>query len=257
MKLYFDKRLKDPTYYAQQGIRNGKKTTTKNIKNFGKHSELLKITDDPETYVRSEIEKMNEEYRVGKVSFHLTADFNKKVRPSSDDASGSNSMNIGYFFLQDIMKGLNLKSFFEKSTDSRKNKFDCFTILRFLIYARIMNPTSKYATCNHLDSFYEKPDFDYQHVLRFMDILADNYKEYLTWLYKNSNSIVKRDTSVLYYDCTNFYFECEQPDEDIIDEVTGEVITGLRKYGLSKENRPNPIVEMGLFMDRQGIPTDS
>ena len=66
MKLYYDKRLKDPTYYAQQGIRNGKKTTTRNVKNFGKHSELLKITDDPEAYVREEIKKMNEEYRIGR-----------------------------------------------------------------------------------------------------------------------------------------------------------------------------------------------
>lgn len=77
---------------------------------------------------------------------------------------------------------------------------------------------------------------------------------YLTWLYKNSSSIVKRNTSVLYYDCTNFYCECEQPDENIVDEVTGEVINGLRRFGLCKEHRPNPIVKMGLFMDSRGIP---
>ena len=77
MKLYYDKRLKDPTYYAQQGIRIGKKTTTKNVKKFGKHSELLKITDDPLAYVKAEIEKMNEEQRVEKVSYELTADINE------------------------------------------------------------------------------------------------------------------------------------------------------------------------------------
>lgn len=254
MKLYFDKRLKDPTYYAQQGIRNGKKTTTRNVKNFGKHSELLKITDDPEAYVREEIRKMNEEYRVGKVTFNLTADFNEKVKSTELEASSSNWVNIGYFFLQNIMKHLSLKEFFRQKTDTRRVTYDCFTISRFLTYARILDPSSKLATWNRRDSYYEQPDFDYQHILRFMDLLENNYDDYLMWLFKYSNSIVKRDTSVLYYDCTNFYFECEQPDEDIVDEVTGEVIHGLRKYGLSKEHRPNPIVEMGLFMDSRGIP---
>lgn len=254
MKLYFDKRLKDPTYYAQQGIRNGKKTTTKNVKNFGKHSELLKITDDPEAYVREEIKKMNEEYRVGRVSFQLNADFNEKVKHTTRESSASTWVNIGYFILQHIMKELNLKEFFQQKNSDRKITYDCFTILRFLTYARILDPSSKYATWDRLPSYYEQPDFDYQHILRFMDMFEKNYDDYLSWLYKNSNSIVKRDTSILYYDCTNFYFECEQPDEDFIDEVTGEIINGLRKFGLSKENRPNPIVEMGLFMDRQGIP---
>ena len=87
MKLYYDKRLKDPTYYAQQGIRIGKKTTTKNVKKFGKHSELLKVTDDPLAYVKAEIEKMNEEYRVGKVSSEGKADFNERVRRSDAAAS--------------------------------------------------------------------------------------------------------------------------------------------------------------------------
>lgn len=106
MKLYYDKRLKDPTYYAQQGIRNGKKTTTRNVKNFGKHSELLKITDDPEAYVREEIKKMNEEYRIGRVTFNLTADFNEKVKHTQDAASASNWVNIGYFFCSTLWKVL-------------------------------------------------------------------------------------------------------------------------------------------------------
>src|SRR5574344_1984174 len=79
LKLYFDKRLKDPTYYGQQGFRNGKKVTSKNINNFGKHSERLKITDDPEAYVREEIRKWNEEYRSGKIEYTLSADFNQRV----------------------------------------------------------------------------------------------------------------------------------------------------------------------------------
>ena len=254
MKLFYDKRSKDPTYYAQLGIRNGKKTTTRNIKNFGKHSDLLKITNDPLAYVKEEIRKMNEEYRVGRVTFDLTADFNERVRHSDDEASSPTWVNTGYFFLQYIMKDLKLKEFFKHITADRKITFDCYTVSRFLIYARILDPTSKFATWGRLSSYYEQPSFDYQHILRFMDLLAENYDGYLTWLYKNSNSTVKRDTSVLYYDCTNFYCECGQPDEDVVDEVTGEIINGLRKFGISKEHRPNPIVEMGLFIDSRGIP---
>lgn len=254
MKLFYNKNSKDPIYYAQQGIRNGTKTTTRNVRKFGKHSELLKITDDPLAYVKEEIRKMNEEYRVGKVDFAISADFNERVKHSSDTASSSNWLNIGYFFLQAFLGKLRLQDFFREKTDGRRITFDCYTIHRFLTYARILDPLSKYAIWHKLDSYYEKPGFDYQHILRFMDLLEENYDDYLAWLYRQSNTIVKRDTSVLYYDCTNFYFECEQEDEDIVDEVTGEVMKGLRQYGRCKEHRPNPIVEMGLFMDSQGIP---
>ena len=254
MKLFYNKNSKDPIYYAQQGIRNGQKTTTRNVKKFGKHSELLKITDDPLAYVKEEIQKMNEEYRVGKVDFTLSADFNERVPHTQEAASSSTWLNIGYFFLQDLMKDLKLKDFFREKTLGRKVTFDCYTIHRFLTYARILDPLSKFATWHKLDTYYEKPGFDYQHILRFMDLLEENYDDYLAWLYQQSNSIVKRDASVLYYDCSNFYFECEQADEEVVDEVTGEVIRGMRQYGLSKEHRPNPIVEMGLFMDSRGIP---
>lgn len=254
MKLYYDKRLKDPNYYAQVGIRNGKKVSSKNVKNFGKHSELLKITDDPISYVKNEIKKMNEEYRVGKVSYSISADFNEKVKASIQEVSSSTWVNSGYLFLQYFMKDLKLKEFFTEICSDKKVTFDSYTIHRFLTYERILFPKSKLATSKNLSLYYENPSFDYQHILRFMDLLEEHHDEYLAWLYENSNSIVKRDTSVLYYDCTNFYFECEHADEEYIDEVTGEVIKGLRQYGVSKEHRPNPIIEMGLFMDKNGIP---
>ena len=254
MKLYYDKRLSDPTYYAQQGFRNGKKTTTKNIKKFGKHSELLKITDDPLAYVKEEIQKMNEEYRVGKVDYTLSTDFNQKVTGSSDDVSKSNWLNIGYFFLQFIFGQLCLKDFFAQKTQSKKITYDCYTIARFLTYARILDPCSKLATWDKLDTYYEAPNIDYQHILRFMDILEENDSEYLSWLYHNSHRVLERNPRILYYDCTNFYFECEKEDESVLDPVTGEVISGLRKFGVSKERRPNPLVEMGLVLDDRGIP---
>lgn len=254
MKLFYDKKAKDPTYYAQQGIRNGKKTTTRNVRNFGKHSELLKITDDPLAYVKKEIERMNEEYRAGRIEYDFKADFNERVESTDDEVSAAKDINIGYFYLQEVMQHLKLKDFFSNVTDGRKIRFDCYTILRFLTYARVLDPGSKYRTWERLEKYYERPSFGYHQILRCMDVLNDNYEEFLRWTYDNSDPAFKRDSSILYYDCTNFYFECEKEDDIVVDEVTGEIMCGLRRYGVSKEHRPNPIVEMGLFMDRKGIP---
>ncbi len=123
-----------------------------------------------------------------------------------------------------------------------------------MTYSRILEPDSKLGTYDHLHKYYEQPNFEYVHILRTMDILEQNYDEYISHLFHYSNRIVPRDTSVCYFDCTNYYFEIECNDEDYVDEVTGEFMKGLRKYGPSKEHRPNPLVEMGLFMDANGIP---
>ena len=254
MKLYYDKRLKDPTYYIQQGFRNGKKTTTKNIKRLGKHSELLLITDNPLEYAKNEVKKMNEEYRSGRFEFIVTMDFNERIPSTDSPCSNSTSLNIGYLYLKDIYAKLNLSDFFKSVSSDRKITYDCNKICQFLTYARILDPASKYGTYDKLDTYYEKPQVEYQHMIRFLDILDRNSDQYLKHLFDNSENIVKRDTSVMYYDCTNYFFETEKPDEEIVDEVTGEIILGLRQFGISKENKTSPIVEMGLIMDSRGIP---
>lgn len=254
MKLYYDKRLKDPTYYIQQGFRNGKKTTTKNIKRLGKHSELLLITDNPLEYAKNEVKKMNEEYRSGRSEFIVTMDFNERIPSTDSPCSNSTSLNIGYLYLKDIYAKLNLSDFFKSVSSDRKITYDCNKICQFLTYARILDPASKYGTYDKLDTYYEKPQVEYQHMIRFLDILDRNSDQYLKHLFDNSENIVKRDTSIMYYDCTNYFFETEKPDEEIVDEVTGEIIFGLRQFGISKENKTSPIVEMGLIMDSRGIP---
>ena len=254
MKLYYDKRLKDPTYYIQQGFRNGKKTTTKNIKRLGKHSELLLITDNPLEYAKNEVKKMNEEYRSGRSEFIVTMDFNERIPSTDSPCSNSTSLNIGYLYLKDIYAKLNLSDFFKSVSSDRKITYDCNKICQFLTYARILDPASKYGTYDKLNTYYEKPQVEYQHMIRFLDILDRNSDKYLKHLFDNSENIVKRDTSVMYYDCTNYFFETEKPDEEIVDEVTGEIILGLRQFGISKENKTSPIVEMGLIMDSRGIP---
>ena len=255
MKIWYDRKSKDPSYFVQQGIRNGKKVTTKNIFKIGKHSELLaQGHQDPLAYAKEVVEEYNKKMKSEKVDLEITIDFNKKLIPSDNVSSKSSLLNIGYFFLQDIYSKLNLKDFIKNITKDKKITYNLNDITRFLTFDRILNPRSKLAAVNNLDFFYEKPSFSHQNVLRGMDILADHYDSYLQHLFENSNTIVKRDTSICYYDCTNFYFEVETADEPYYDEVTGEYLYGLRQYGPSKEHRPNPIVEMGLFMDKDGIP---
>ena len=197
---------------------------------------------------------MNEEYRSGRSEFIVTMDFNERI-PSTDSLySNSTSLNIGYLYLKDIYAKLNLSDFFKSVSSDRKITYDCNKICQFLTYARILDPASKYGTYDKLDTYYEKPQIEYQHMIRFLDILDRNSDQYLKHLFDNSENIVKRDTSVMYYDCTNYFFETEKPDEEIVDEVTGEIILGLRQFGISKENKTSPIVEMGLIMDSRGIP---
>ena len=197
---------------------------------------------------------MNEEYRSGRSEFIVTMDFNERI-PSTDSLySNSTSLNIGYLYLKDIYAKLNLSDFFKSVSSDRKITYDCNKICQFLTYARILDPASKYGTYDKLDTYYEKPQVEYQHMIRLLDILDRNSDQYLKHLFDNSENIVKRDTSVMYYDCTNYFFETEKPDEEIVDEVTGEIILGPRQFGISKENKTSPIVEMGLIMDRRGIP---
>ena len=254
MKLDYSRRAKDPTYFIATTVRDGGKVSTVKVATIGKHSDLLKITDDPLAYAKQKVEEFNSSLKNNVVTCTAQIDLSKKLDDSDHSVSDSTFVNIGYFFLQKIYQQLELEGFFSDICSDKKIDFDCNEINRFLTFARILDPRSKLGTFDRLSSYFEKPQVEYHHILRFMDILSDKSSTYLTHLYHSSNNVVKRDTSVMYYDCTNFFFESESPDEDIIDEVTGEVIQGLRQFGVSKEHRPNPIVEMGLIMDSRGIP---
>lgn len=255
MKLWYDRKSTNPTYFVQLGIRNGKKTTTKNIARIGRHSDLLKITDDPLSYAKEQVARYNEEAKNNnRVSLELKIDFAQKLKSSDSAVSSSRQLNVGYFFLQQLYHSLEIGSFFDSLTAESRITFAPDLINRFLTYDRILNPDSKLGSLQHMANYYEQPEFDYMHIMRTLDLMAEHYDEYISYLFEKSSNVIKRNTSVCYYDCTNYYFETEMEDEDYVDEVTGETIRGLRKYGPSKEHRPNPLVEMGLFMDTDGIP---
>ena len=255
MKLSYNRNSKNPIYYISQSIRNGKKTTSFNVCKIGKHSELLaQGIENPLEYAKNQVKKYNNSLLEEKVSYSIDINFAEKVSPSVENTSKSLSSNIGYFYLQHFYSNLKIKNLLNDISKDRKFNFNLNDITRFLVFDRILYPKSKLATVNNLNFYYEKPEFSHQNVLRAMDVLSDNYDLFLNHLFTESNNIVKRDTSVCYYDCTNYYFEIESPDEQCFDDVTGEYLYGLRQYGPSKEHRPNPIVEMGLFMDKDGIP---
>ena len=151
------------------------------------------------------------------------------------------SFNVGYLFLQDIYYKLKLDKICNKIAEQYQFKFDLNEILSKLIYSRVLFPASKLKTLELSKRLLEQPTFDYQHIERALPVLCDNMDFIQSELYKNSNEYMERNNKILYYDCTNYYFEIEEEN-------------GLRQYGKSKENRPNPIVQMGLFIDGNGLP---
>lgn len=254
MKLYYDRKSKNPTYFIQMGIRNGKKVTSKNIVRIGKHNDLLKITDDPLAYARQKVKEYNDNLENSKIEMSYAVDFSRKIINHGDDISRSLTSNVGYLYIKSIFDQLGISEFLDKILENRKVKFNALAVHLFLVSSRVLDPGSKLHSFGNIKNYYGDFDFDYQHIHRFMEILDPHFDEYIKYLFVQSNSIIKRNTSVCYFDCTNFYFEKEYEDEDDYDDVTGELIKGLIKYGISKEHRPNPIVQMGMFMDGDGIP---
>lgn len=144
MKLWYDRKSKDPTYFIQKGYRNGKKTTTKNIARIGKHSELLKITDDPLAYAKEQVLRYNEEEKKNnKISLEVKINFAEKIKASDDLVSSTTNLNIGYLFLQQIYHDLEIGAFFKRITQSLKITFDPNTVNCFLTLAKILEPDSK------------------------------------------------------------------------------------------------------------------
>jgi transposase len=144
-----------------------------------------------------------------------------------------------------------------KLSKNHKFEYDLNAVMELLVYGRIISPASKRATYLKADSHLTSFDASLQHVYRGLDVIADEFDYIQKRLFKNSLNVVKRDTTVLYYDCTNYFFETEQADPVVVKKDENGIeskIVGLRQYGASKEHRPNPIVQMGMFIDKTGFP---
>lgn len=238
MKLTCAGTKKSPTYYIQKSVRIGKKTTTKTVERLGSIEEIKARCgeQDPMEWAKEYAKKLTQEEKESKQGILL-----KYSASTLIDKNVRRSCNVGYLFLQDIYHSLGLSKICDKISNKYKFNFDLNDILSMLVYSRIIAPGSKMSSLESAQKFLEQPKCSLHQIYRALEILAKENDFFQAELYKNSQSVIERNKEVLYYDCTNYYFEIEDEDD-------------FRKYGVSKEHRPNPIVQMGLFMDSDGIP---
>ena len=231
-------KAKDPTYHVIQDVRRGGKRSTEIIENLGKASEICSKynVDNADTWANEYINKLRTDK--GSNTHKVLIPFQTDTVIPKDK---QNSFNIGYLFLQDIYYKLGLPSICRKIKKVSSFDYDLNSILSRLIYGRILFPSSKLSCFEQSKNFIEQPEFNLHQIYRAPTVLSDNSDYIQAELYKHSKKLIKRNTGVLFYDCTNFFFEMEKE-------------SGLKQYGPSKEHRPNPIVQMGLFMDKSGIP---
>ena len=223
----------DAILYYAVSIRKGKKTTSKNVRRIGRLSELKKEYTDPIAHFRAEAKRLTDEGR-SESSFEIPA--NLMLDPMK-----KRRVMLGYIFPQSVYYSLGLNTVMRSIRNESKVTYDFNRIMRDLVIGRVLSPLSKSSTYEKAFSFPEPPDYDLQHVYRSLSLMAKNFDLIEEKAFKGMKKYADVDTSVTYYDCTNFYFEIEEED-------------GFRTYGKSKENRPNPIVQMGLFLDRNGLP---
>ena len=191
---------------------------------------------DPIEWAKEYIAGLNKKEREGKREILI------KYSPVKTIPKGKQrSFNGGYLFLQKIYYELKLHDLCKKISQKYRFTYNLDSILSRLLYARIIYPSSKLATYELSKKFIEQPDFALHHIYRALEVIAKEGDLIQSFLYKSSLKVAKRNTGVLYYDCTNYFFEIEEAQ-------------GLRQYGFSKEHKPNPIVQMGLFMDGDGVP---
>ena len=243
MKLTISKSKNAESFYVSKSYRNNNgKSTTINIRKLGTLKELQKqlgtdrdgVVAWAKEQVRIETEKYKAEQQQKEVQITFHAD-------RLMDYNVQRFYQGGYLFLQSIYYQLGLDKICRKIKGKYSYEYDLNAILSDLIYTRILEPDSKRSSYQSAKKYLEPPEYELHDVYRALSVLAEQSDLIQSEVYKNSRFLGKRNDRILYYDCTNYYFEIEQED-------------GIKRYGKSKEHRPNPIVQMGLFMDGDGIP---
>ena len=238
MRLRITKCKNTDIFYVIKTVYVNGKQKTKTVERIGNTDEVKQKSngEDPYIWARNYVNELNKKEQEGTREILI-----KKSQTQLIDKNKQNSFNCGYFFLEKIYYSLKIEKICEKITDKYQFKYDLNSILSRLIYGRIIFPSSKLAINDLSKKFIEQPNFELQHIYRALEVISKENDFIQSELYKNSLKISKRNTGVLYYDCTNYFFEIEEA-------------SGIRQYGPSKEHRPNPITQMGLFMDGDGIP---
>lgn len=227
-------------YIYQSYRKESGKTSSRIYRKLGKFNDLLAQFDGDKdkmmAWAKEEAAKDTAAYNKQKEK--VSVQFSPAARIPLDE---ERSFNAGYLFLQKLCSELRIDNICRNIRNRHRFTYDLHAILTDLIYARILSPSSKMSSYSYCQSLLEPPRYSLQNVYRALSVMAQEADYIQEELYRDSNFIHDRNTKILYYDCTNYYFETEEE-------------SGYRKYGKSKEHRPNPIVTMGLFMDADGLP---
>jgi Transposase len=227
------------------GYRENGKVKHKNVETIGYLDELEKLYDNPISHFKA----IAKERSNSEINELVIKNINSKI---IDD--NSPKKNLGYMVLKDLYNQLLFKDFFKHKQSVLNIEYNLNDIFQLLIFSRIMYPASKKETFENKSIFFEIFDFSLKDIYKSLDLFNDYKDDILTLIWNNTKDSYNRDTSVSYYDCTNYYFEISYNDEDLLDEEGNILEKGYRKKGPSKEHRKTPIVQMGLLMDNNGIP---
>lgn len=233
-----------------------KQSRTRTIESIGYLENLRKEYDDPVAYFSQKaaamtVEKKNEKSKA------ITIDMSEKMDTQTDDI-----LNVGYGILKRIYKDLEIDKFWNWKTRNLSVEFSVDQIFRLLVFSRILCPASKKGTFDNQNFYFENfGDFSLDDVYHALDIICENNEALQKWIFEHSEKLYNRDLSVSYFDCTNYYFDIGHSDMDTLDDSGtpvdkdgNPVAAKYRKRGPEKNHRPDPIVEMGLLMDKNGIP---
>lgn len=240
MRLKVTKSKNSASLYVIKSVYNSKtqSNSSKIVEKLGTETELRKKLngEDPYIWAKNYIKELNQKDK------EATREILVKHSPAKQISKNQQrSFNGGYLYLQKIYNELGLNKISKDISNRYKFNYNLDSILSRLVYSRIIFPASKLATNELSKNFIEQPEFELQHIYRALEVISKESDFIQSELYNNSLKVYNRKKGILYYDCTNYFFETEQE-------------AGLKQYGVSKEHRPNPIVQMGLFMDSDGIP---
>lgn len=239
MRLKVNKSKNSINYYIITDFKTKQgKRSTKVFKKLGNENEILKISEGllPLEWAKKQLDIVNKQLQEKQLK--VTADF---YQSNPIEKNKQLTFNCGYLFLQDIYYSLGLDKICKDISGKYRIKYDLNSVLSNLIYTRIIDPSSKLSAFETAKTFLEQPNFELQNIYRALEIIANETEFIESAVYKNSLNVIERNTNILYYDCTNYFFEIEEAE-------------GIKQYGKNKENRPLPIVQMGLFMDGNGLP---
>ena len=239
MRLKVNKSKNSINYYIITDTKTSEgKRSTKIFKKLGNEQEILKISNgiSPIEWAKEQVNIINKQ--IEEKNLTITAEFSQS---NIIEKNKQITFNCGYLFLQNIYYSLGLDKICKNISEKYRIKYDLNSILSNLIYTRIIEPSSKLSSFEASKKFIEQPNYELHDIYRSLEVISRETEFIEAEVYKNSLDVVNRNTKILYYDCTNYFFEIEQAE-------------GLKQYGLSKENRPNPIAQMGLFMDGDGFP---